>query len=90
MNAIDRFSISADVMTRDLGEETVLLDLSSGTYFGLDAVGSRIWQLIGAGKNLAEICDTLFDEFEVSREDLKRDSEALMEELKVRRLIIVE
>jgi hypothetical protein len=47
MNLNDTFSVSAQVMARRVGNETVLLDLASGTYFGLDPVGARIWQLIG-------------------------------------------
>ena len=37
----DKISISPQVVARELGGETVILDLSSGTYFGLDPVGAR-------------------------------------------------
>ena len=46
-------------MGRVVGSEIVLLDLTSGTYFGLDAVGARIWQLIAAGQSLAKIRDVM-------------------------------
>lgn len=36
MNLTDKVSIPAAVMARDLGTETVILNLDSGVYFGLD------------------------------------------------------
>ena len=38
---------------------TVILDLASGTYYGLDPVGARMWQLMADGQTLAAICDTM-------------------------------
>ena len=77
-------------MARQLGEETVILDLESGTYFGLDPVGARIWQLMKEGKSLAEICDVMLNEYEVSREKLERDASALAQDLAARNLIDTE
>jgi hypothetical protein len=81
MNLSDRVSIPPDVMARTVGDETVILDLASGTYFGLDPIGARMWQLMGEGKTLAEVCDTMLEEYEVSREELERDTIRLAQEL---------
>ena len=37
---------SREAVESRVGEETVLLHLKSGTYFGIDAVGTRIWALL--------------------------------------------
>jgi len=87
MDLNNRFAIKPNVMARQVGEETVILDLASGTYFGLDPVGARLWQLMEAGKNLAEICEAMLDEYEVSRGDLERDTINLVEDLMARDLI---
>ena len=87
MNLTDKATIPAQVMARQVGAETVILDLASGTYFGLDPVGARVWQLLGEGKTLAEICDTLLDEYEVSREALERDVLDLADTLLAQKLI---
>ncbi|MBP8283751.1 MAG: PqqD family protein, partial [Chromatiaceae bacterium] len=63
-----------------MGDETVILDLASGTYFGLDPVGARIWGLMGESKTLAEICGQMLEEYEVSREELERDTLKLAQE----------
>lgn len=87
MELINRFEIKPNVMARQVGEETVVLDLASGTYFGLDRVGARLWHLLGEGKTLSEICNVMLDEYEVSREELERDALALAQDLAARNLI---
>jgi hypothetical protein len=87
MNLTDKPTIPAQVMARQVGDETVILDLGSGTYFGLDPVGARIWQLIGEGKTLGEICDTMLDEYDVSREALELDVVELADKLLEQKLI---
>jgi hypothetical protein len=68
-------------MARQVGDETVLLDLASGNYYGLDPVGARIWQLLGEGKTLAQVCDVLVAEYEVPRATLESDVEQLVGQL---------
>ena len=89
MNLTDKPTIPTQVMARQVGDETVILDLGSGTYFGLDPVGARIWQLIGEGKTLGEICDTMLDEYDVAREALERDVVELADKLLEQKLISI-
>lgn len=86
MNPNSRLSIPAHVMARTVGNETVILDLESGTYFGLDPVGARVWQLIENGHSISGICDVMLNEYEVSREVLEHDVLALAQELVTRKL----
>jgi hypothetical protein len=74
-------------MARTVGDETVILDLATGTYFGLDPVGARIWELIGEGKTLAEVCDRMLEEYEVAREELERDTLKLAQDLVAQGLV---
>jgi hypothetical protein len=76
-----RASIPPQVMTRILGEEVVVLDLASGSYYGLNPVGARIWQLMGEGKTLAEICEQMLPEYDVSRHELEHDALKLAKNL---------
>ena len=89
MNLCDKVSIPTQVMARTVGDETVILDLASGTYFGLDPVGARIWQLMSEGQPLAAICDTLLDEYEVTRETLEGDILRLTEDLLAKGLVSI-
>lgn len=88
MNLSDRADIPLQVMARKVGKETVILDLETGVYFGLDSIGARIWELLSEGINLAGICDMMQLEFEVDRETLEEDVKRLVQNLKDQGLII--
>ena len=87
MSPMDRPTIPTQVMARQVGDETVILDLASGTYFGLNPVGARMWQLIGEGRTFAQICETLSAEYEVDPQELQRDIERLLAELQTHGLV---
>lgn len=89
MNLTDKATIPSQVKARQVGDETVILDLASGTYFGLDPVGARIWQLMGEGRTFGEICDVLLDEYDVTREALEHDVIELADKLLAQKLISV-
>lgn len=86
MNAAT-FRVPSQVMARQVGDETVILDLVSGLYFGLDEVGSRVWELLSAGRTVSAICETLQNEYDVSADLLAADVEKLVTELRGRGLI---
>jgi len=83
----DRFTVPADVMARAVGTETVLLDLASGTYFGLDEVGTRVWELLQEGKALGDVCAAMASEFEAPPDEIESDVLELARNLLDRRLI---
>ena len=69
------------------GTRTVLMDSRSGHYYGLDEVGTRIWQLAGAGVPPASIADELANEYDAEPEHLRRDVESFLQALKQSRLL---
>jgi hypothetical protein len=81
--------IPAQVMSRQVGDETVILDLSSGMYFGLDPVGARIWQLLTEGHQLDAVVTTLLAEYAVPENQVRQDVQALLDELVTRGLVEV-
>jgi len=76
-----RFIISREALFRDLDGEAVILDLDAGTYFGLNAVGARMWQLLERHGQLRAVFEELRDEYEVAPDDLERDLLALVARL---------
>lgn len=89
MNLTDQVTIPAQVMARQVGDETVILDLGSGTYFGLDPVGARIWQFMAEGRTLAQVCDCMLAEFDVTAAEIERDVLVLAANLLEKGLITV-
>lgn len=82
-----KLRVRPDVMSRQLEDETVLLDLASGTYFGLNDAGAEIWSLLRAEATVAEMRARLLETFEVAPETVTRDLEALLTTLQQRGLI---
>lgn len=68
-----KVTISSEVLSQEVDGETVLLDLNSENYFGLDEVGTRIWQLLNEGNDLQHVLNTLLAEYEVDEQQLKKD-----------------
>ena len=85
--ATDRFNISDEVLSQEVNGETVLLDLEGESYFGLNEVGTRIWQLLKDELNIGLVLDTLDGEYDVSREQLEIDVAKLLGSLEESGLI---
>lgn len=89
MQLTDSFAIADSVVSREVGGEMVLLDLASGQYFGLDPVGSRIWELLSEGtRSLGSICDAVEAEYEAERQQIETDVIALADHLLEMNLIV--
>ena len=76
-----RLNISDGVLSQEVHGETVLLNLEGESYFALNEVGTRIWQLLQSGCPVADILDILAGEYEVSREQLEDDVGNLLKKL---------
>lgn len=87
MRLTDTVVISPQAMARQVGEETVILDLASGNYLGLDPVGTRIWQLLGEGQSLAAVLEAILAEYEVGRDQAQSDLLKLMEQMQAHGLV---
>ncbi|HEU0302042.1 MAG TPA: PqqD family peptide modification chaperone [Longimicrobium sp.] len=58
---------TADAMSSSVGSETVVLHFTAGMYYGLDEVGSRIWQLVQTRRSVREIRDAVMEEYDVDQ-----------------------
>ena len=85
-----KIQVSGDVVTRNLMGEAVLLDLAAGVYFGLDRVGTRIWQLLGQHEDTEPIVRAMLDEYDVEESLLRADLERLILELSEKGLVRID
>ncbi len=74
-------SVAPDVLHQELGGETVLLNLANESYFGLDEVGTRIWQVLAETSSLPDVVTRLLEEYDVAPEQLRADVERLVTQL---------
>ncbi len=76
-------------MAADLDGETVLLDTQSGRYFGLNAVGTRVWALANESRSVKDMVSVLSSEYEVPPAQLEQDVLNFLNSLEQRGLVHV-
>lgn len=79
--------LSDEQVSTSLGDETVILGMGDGVYYGLDAVGARVWTLLATPQRVSDLVSAVAREFDVRADECERDVLALLDELAERRLI---
>ena len=73
MNLNQKVIFAETVFAQEVDGEMVLLDMESENYFGLDEVGTAIWQAMQEKETLKEVFEVLLDQYEVEEEMLEHD-----------------
>ena len=73
MNLNQKITFADTVFAQVVDDEMVLLDMESENYFGLDEVGTSIWQAMQEKETLQEVFDALLEQYDVEAEVLERD-----------------
>ena len=76
-------------ISSELAGEAVILNMTSGVYYGLNEVGARIWELVQTARPFDELHSILLEEYDVSPEACKQDLTKIILELKEARLVEV-
>jgi Coenzyme PQQ synthesis protein D (PqqD) len=82
--------IPDDVILRELGDETVLLNLQTGQYFGLNQTGGRMFAVLAEVGDVAEAVKLIAAEYEQPADVIQRDVDELCTELAAQSLIILD
>lgn len=78
VSLVDRVSVPSHVLIRFLDKESVLLNIETERYFGLDQTGTRMWQLATAAPNVETAVQQLLEEYDVTAEQLRHDMTELL------------
>lgn len=76
-----RLTAPEHVMFRELDGEAVLLNLQNEMYYGLDEVGTRMWQLLTTSDSVQAAMNTMMEEFDVTPDVLEKDVARMIKEL---------
>ena len=76
-----RAKVPKHVLVRVLDRESVLLNLETEKYFGLDETGTRMWQLATSSPNIDAAYQELLEEFDVAPELLQNNLSDLLDKL---------
>lgn len=70
-----------EIVASDMDGETVMMSIENGEYYGMDAIGSRIWALIEKPAKVLDLINTLLEGFDVDREMCEKDVLKFLNEL---------
>jgi hypothetical protein len=77
------------LIANQMDGEIVMMSIDNGEYYGLDEVGSRIWELMEQPVSLGELINSLVTEFEVSRDECFQDTMEFLDDLFAKDLLLV-
>jgi hypothetical protein len=77
----DRMRLADDVLISNLQEESVILNLDSERYYGLDDVGTRFLSVVNSSESIEAAYEVLRDEYDVDPQSLRQDLLELIENL---------
>lgn len=76
------------VSTR-IDEDTVMMSIDNGEYYGLNPIGTRVWELIENPVVVSQIISRLQDEFDVSPEVCEADTMEFLNQLYAKNLLYI-
>ena len=79
---------SEQALESRVGEETVILHLERDIYYGLDQLGTRIWQLLKDGMAPVAISDIVVREYGVTRELIEADMRRFLSDLYAHAIVV--
>ncbi len=77
------------LLSADMGDEIVMLSLEQDEYFGLDVIGSRIWELLEQPMAVAGLCKQLVALYAVDTATCKQDTLDFLRELYAAKIITI-
>ncbi|MEM9219179.1 MAG: PqqD family protein [Cyanobacteria bacterium P01_F01_bin.150] len=81
---------SSEMLTSNMVDEAIVLNLPKGIYYGLNKVGLRTWQLIQQPQCISDIYSTLLEEYDADPDQCKKDLLAFLQDLYQQKLIEVQ
>ena len=85
----DSLDKNEDILSSKIDDEIVMMSIDHGKYYGLDSIGSRIWELLDQTRTLTEIIEILTKEFDVSKEQCSQDCYSFINDLIKKKIIFV-
>jgi len=75
------YKASTEYLYSEIDSEAVILDVNSGTYFGLNEVSNRIWQLLQTPTSSQQLLENVLEEYEVTEAEAVKDIQSLLKDM---------
>ncbi len=82
-----KWQAAKDLLSSKIDDEVIIMGLQTDKYYGLDAIASRIWELLEEPRSLDELVSLLREEYEVEEDVCREETLALLQDLSSQKLI---
>lgn len=79
-----------DILATQIGAEVMMLDVAAGTCFGLNPIGTRIWDGIGTATRVRDLCADLLARFRVTPEVCQAEVLTLLRRMQAKGLVLID
>ena len=90
MNDTTVLSRREGLMTADMNGSAVMMDIMTGKYYNLGAIGGRIWELLEEPATVGDLVKALTGEYDVDAAQCRADILPFLEKLLERGLLVKE
>lgn len=77
-----------DLLYNEIDREVVMLSIENSEYYGMDQVGSRIWEILEKPVSLKQLISSLTEEYEVNDQQCAEDIQNFLQGLVRKNLIL--
>jgi hypothetical protein len=83
-----RLARNPELLSTDMDGETVMMSIEQGAYYGINSIGSRVWELLQEPLTLEAICEVIINEYEVEPAQCREDMLEFVGEMLVNNLVV--
>lgn len=88
INLNSKLTINDKLLSTEIDNELVLMSIDTGKYFGLNTVGSRVWELLKTPIEVTDLLNRLQEEFNVGKEQCETEVMSLLQKMLDKNLVI--
>ncbi len=89
-NAEDRLIRDKEILSTDLDQETILMSIDAGAYFGLAGTARWIWEKLESPITYSTLVDEVLKEYNITPEACAADLQVFLEGMEREGLLHVE
>ncbi|MFN8671394.1 MAG: lasso peptide biosynthesis PqqD family chaperone [Candidatus Sericytochromatia bacterium] len=78
------------LVASELDDGLVMMSLENNSYYGLNSIGKRIWELLDEKQTYNELIEKLTQEYDISKEECEKDILELLESLEKEEIISIQ
>jgi len=84
---MEKYIRNEDNLASKIHDEIVMVNITQGNYFGLNSVGSDIWELLNEPRTVDELCEVLVEDYDIDLKSCKDQVSDFIKELEKQKLI---